>query len=120
VRAKQIVAKHVTGTRGGRQSFLFCSKRKKLTNIMRGGRGPHVSDHSNKKKGLFRPNGISSIDFVNSFLLFISLRLVALRPPLWSEFLATDSEVRVRFPALPNFLRSVGSGTGSTQPCEYI
>jgi hypothetical protein len=62
----------------------------------------------------------------------------------WSEFLATDPEVRVRFPALPNFrpplwssgrsswlriqrsrvrfrvvpdfLRSSGSGTGSTQP----
>jgi hypothetical protein len=26
--------------------------------------------------------------------------------------------VRVRFPALPNFLRSCGSGTGSTQPRE--
>jgi hypothetical protein len=24
----------------------------------------------------------------------------------WSEFLATDQEVRVRFPALPDFLRS--------------
>jgi hypothetical protein len=28
-------------------------------------------------------------------------------------------EVRVRFQALPDFLRSSGSGTGSTQPCEY-
>jgi hypothetical protein len=37
----------------------------------------------------------------------------------WSEFLATDPEVRVRFPALPDFLRSSGSGTGSTQPREY-
>jgi hypothetical protein len=34
----------------------------------------------------------------------------------WSEFLATDPEVRVRFPALPDFLRSSGSGTGPTQP----
>jgi hypothetical protein len=25
----------------------------------------------------------------------------------------------VRFPALPDFLRSSGSGTGSTQPREY-
>jgi hypothetical protein len=43
------------------------------------------------------------------------------RPPLWSsewsEFLATDPEVRVRFPALPK--KSCGSGTGSTQPREY-
>jgi hypothetical protein len=37
----------------------------------------------------------------------------------WSEFLATDPEVRVRFPGLPDFLRSSGSGTGSTQPREY-
>jgi hypothetical protein len=34
---------------------------------------------------------------------------------LWSEFLATDPED----PALPDFLRSSGSGTGSTQPREY-
>jgi hypothetical protein len=37
----------------------------------------------------------------------------------WSGFLATDLEVRVRFPALPDFLRCSGSGTGSTQPREY-
>jgi hypothetical protein len=40
-------------------------------------------------------------------------------PPLWSngqEFLATDPEVHVRFPALPDVLRSSVSGTGSTQP----
>jgi hypothetical protein len=36
----------------------------------------------------------------------------------WSEFLATDAEVRVRFQALPDFLSS-GSGTGSPQPREY-
>jgi hypothetical protein len=30
----------------------------------------------------------------------------------WSEFLATDPEVRVRFPELPDFLRSRGFGTG--------
>jgi hypothetical protein len=29
------------------------------------------------------------------------------------------SEVRVRFPALRDFLRSSGSGTESTQPREY-
>jgi hypothetical protein len=37
----------------------------------------------------------------------------------WSEFLATDPEEQVRFPALPDFLRSCGSGTGSSQPREY-
>jgi hypothetical protein len=38
---------------------------------------------------------------------------------LWSsgqEFLHTDPEVRVRFPVLPDFLRSSMSGTGTTQP----
>jgi hypothetical protein len=43
-------------------------------------------------------------------------------PSLWSrgqEFLAIDPEVRVRFPAFTDFLRSSGSGTGSTQPREY-
>jgi hypothetical protein len=32
------------------------------------------------------------------------------------RLLATDPEVRVRFPALAHFLRSSGSGTGFTQP----
>jgi hypothetical protein len=38
---------------------------------------------------------------------------------LVSEFVATDPEVRVLFPALPNFLRSSEFGMGSTQPREY-
>jgi hypothetical protein len=38
---------------------------------------------------------------------------------LMVEFLVTDPEVRVRFPALPDFPRSSGSGTASTQPLEY-
>jgi hypothetical protein len=37
----------------------------------------------------------------------------------WSEFLATDLKVLVQFPALPDFLRSSGSGTGSAQSLEY-
>jgi hypothetical protein len=36
--------------------------------------------------------------------------MYALRPPLWSDFLAADPEARVRFLALPDFLRSNGSG----------
>jgi hypothetical protein len=35
-----------------------------------------------------------------------------------SLVLATDTEVRVRLAELPDFLRSSGSGTGSTQPHE--
>jgi hypothetical protein len=37
----------------------------------------------------------------------------------WSEFLAAYPKVRVGFPAVPDFPRSSGSGTGSTQPREY-
>jgi hypothetical protein len=37
----------------------------------------------------------------------------------WSEFLATDPEVWVLFPALPDFLRSSAYGTGSIQLREY-
>jgi hypothetical protein len=35
------------------------------------------------------------------------------------KFFATDPEVWVRFPALPDVLRSSGSGKGFTRPREY-
>jgi len=44
-----------------------------------------------------------------------------LRPPLWSSgqsFWLQIQRSRVRFPALPDFLSSCWSGTGSTQPRE--
>ena len=43
------------------------------------------------------------------------------RPSLWSSgqsFWLQIQRSRVRFPALPDFLSSSGSGTGSTQPLE--
>jgi hypothetical protein len=43
------------------------------------------------------------------------------RPPLWSSGQSSWLQIqrsRVRFPALPDFLRNSGSGTGSTQPRE--
>jgi hypothetical protein len=66
--------------------------------------------------------------FVTTFLLFTNVILIfsvthfikfTASVVWWSEFLAADPEIRVRFPALPYFLRSSGSGTGSTQPREY-
>jgi hypothetical protein len=39
------------------------------------------------------------------------------RPPLWSS--GQSQEVRVRVSTLPDFLRSSGSGTGSSQLREY-
>jgi hypothetical protein len=38
----------------------------------------------------------------------------------WSEFLTTDPDVRVLFSALLHFLKSSGSGTGTTQPREEL
>jgi hypothetical protein len=43
-------------------------------------------------------------------------------PPLWSSGQSSWLQIQrswVQFPPLPDFLRSSGSGTGSTQPGEY-
>jgi hypothetical protein len=48
-------------------------------------------------------------------------QVVNRRPPLWSSGQSSWLQIqrsRVWFPALPDFLRSSGSGTGSTQPRE--
>jgi hypothetical protein len=45
------------------------------------------------------------------------------RPPLWSSDQSSWPQIQisgVRFPSLPDFLRSSGSGTGSTQPRESL
>jgi hypothetical protein len=52
----------------------------------------------------------------------ISTMCYASRSPLWSSGQSSWLHIqrsRVRFPALLDFLRSSGSGTGSTQPREY-
>ena len=49
------------------------------------------------------------------------ITLCNIGPPLWSSgqsFWLKIQRSRVRFPALPDFLSSSGSGTGSTQPHE--
>jgi hypothetical protein len=46
---------------------------------------------------------------------------VKIWPPLWSSSQSSWLQIqrsRVRFPALPDFLRNSGSGKGSTQPRE--
>ena len=50
------------------------------------------------------------------FIVFMKV-LQPVRPPLWSSGQIQRS--RVRFPALPDFLSSSGSGTGSNQPSEF-
>jgi hypothetical protein len=54
-------------------------------------------------------------------LLFSTFINTLLRPPLWSSGQSFRLQIptsRVRFRTLPHFLRSRGSGTGSTQPRE--
>jgi hypothetical protein len=51
-------------------------------------------------------------------LLRFKFMLLGIYEVWWSEFLATDPEARVRFPALPE-KKSSGSGTGFTKPREY-
>jgi hypothetical protein len=61
---------------------------------------------------------MSSFSF--RFYFFILISIVRTAPVVKrSEFLAADLEARLRFPALPDFLRSNESGTGATQPREY-
>ena len=51
----------------------------------------------------------------------LSQELWQKRPPLWSSGQSFWLQIQrswVRSPALPDFLSSSGSGTGSTQPCE--
>ena len=60
------------------------------------------------------------LNFVHLYFLNYT-RYVNDRPPLWSSgqcFWLQIQRSRVRSPALPDFLSSSGSGTGSTQPRE--
>ena len=53
--------------------------------------------------------------------IYIYIYIYIYRPPLWSSgqsFWLQIQRSRVRFPALPDFLCSSGSGTGPTQPRE--
>jgi hypothetical protein len=82
----------------------------------------------NLDQSIYSCLGQNCIDILKQFssfqiaLQYVFLRLYFILCFLWSsgqEFLAADLEVRVWFPALPDFLRNSGSGTGSTQPREY-
>jgi hypothetical protein len=54
-------------------------------------------------------------------IILIMYEVTTEGPPLWSSAQGSWLQIqrtRVRFPSLPDFLRSSGSGTGSTQPRE--
>jgi hypothetical protein len=61
--------------------------------------------------------GWASSDFCTTTISDILFLYICLWPPPWSSnqsFWLRIQRPRVRFPALPDFLRSIGSGTGST------
>ena len=63
----------------------------------------------------------SDICVLNPYLPVFGIVMAYTGPPLWSSgqsFWLQIQRSRVRFPALPDFLSSSGSGTGSTQPRE--
>jgi hypothetical protein len=69
------------------------------------------------------PGGVSSSDIQfkrYKLLLFTHVYYMEfVQNVLGGRILLGDSEARVRFPALPDFLRRSWSGAGSTQPREY-
>jgi hypothetical protein len=74
---------------------------------------------------LFQPNTIFQLVIcfitVCNYYYFYDTMVICW-PPLWSSGQSTWLQIQrspVRFLALPDFLRSSGSGTGSTQPREY-
>jgi hypothetical protein len=74
-----------------------------------------------KKKFQVRFTFTCNLDSLTDYGDIIRVRLRTTASVVtWSGFLATDPEVRVRFSALPKFLSSCGSGTGSTQLVSTI
>jgi hypothetical protein len=66
------------------------------------------------------PHDIMAWGFIKTSGIFI-LMVIASGPPVWSSGQSSSpltQKFLVRFPALPNFLPSSGSGTVSTQPRE--
>ena len=68
------------------------------------------------------PYSISTLSCRTTYIyIYIYIYIYMSWPPLWSSgqsYWLQIQRSRVRFPALPDFLSSSGSGTGSTQPRE--
>jgi hypothetical protein len=117
---------------------IFCystAKMKPLTSLTSGGRSVGIVRSRTKTTELvirLSRTLLHGVCWLVGYLVLRSLlsylgywilcSLQDLRPPLWScgenSWLQIQRS-RVRFPALPDFLRSSGSGTGSTQSHEY-
>jgi hypothetical protein len=65
---------------------------------------------------------LAVLPFIFTMRLSYTSLILCIRQPLWSSGQTAWLQIqrsRVRFPALPEFLRSSGSGMESTQPREY-
>ena len=102
-------AVHGSGWLSWLPSHFIPEERAPCTNWRRVGRSPFPTPEP--VETLWRRKGYFTFDF----------RVSVHRPPLWSSgqsFWLQIQRSRVRFSALPDFLSSSGSGTGSTQPRE--
>jgi hypothetical protein len=51
-------------------------------------------------------------------LIYVHIHIYTCQSPLWSSGQSSWEQAGVRFPALPDFMRSSASGTETTQPRE--
>jgi hypothetical protein len=72
-------------------------------------------------RGALRSKGALEVGPSERMVLLFTAEVTLDGPSLWSSvqsFWLQIQRFRVRFPPLPDFLRSKRSGTGSTQPWE--
>jgi hypothetical protein len=98
--------KFISARKGGK-SFLLVQRPKWIRSFI----------DTNFKRKFLHIFFICLFELVDSFIAVIQRKTASVVQ--WSEFLATDLDVRVLFPALQDFLKNSGSGMGSTQPRDY-
>jgi hypothetical protein len=101
-----------------RPKFVFhfavdCSTRRPLKT--------RLNHNNNSNNNNTRSHSLTDTNPIHLYDTCFDQVAVQCRPPLWSSgqsFWLQIQRSRVRSPALPDFLSSGGSGTGSTQPRE--
>jgi hypothetical protein len=82
---------------------------------------PSCNSHNRQRRSVAFLAFLKWADKFDVCLFIYILFRKLLRPPLWSSAQSFWLQIQrslIRFPALPDFLRSMWSGTGSTQPRE--
>jgi hypothetical protein len=99
-------------------AIKFCISQEKIL-LLEHEYFPYISDEAKFEDPALIVTVIvrSVLHAVDVFVLIVRMK----GPPLWSSAQSSYLPIQrfqVRFPALPDFLRSSGSGTRSTQPRE--